>query len=115
MAAHVAAQSHHFCDLCGMPSERIEIDHDHDTDRIRGYVCRRCNFLLGVASDDPELLAKVIAYLADPPRDGSYREAVRLRRNAWAASDRQRANRTARNKRWRENHRKVNGQWVKIS
>ncbi len=111
--AHDAA--HCICDLCGRVSERLEIDHEHATDRIRGYVCRRCNFLLGVASDSPALLAAATAYLLNPPRSGSYKRAVQRRKNAWiAASPRQVRLRRESNARWRQTHRKEGGRWVKI-
>ncbi len=80
---------------------------------MRGFVCRRCNFLLGVASDDPELLLEVLAYLANSPRAGSYKEFRRKYRNAWLRdSPKGQAMRKAGNARWREKHKKVGGQWV---
>jgi hypothetical protein len=31
------------CGICGAISVRLVLDHDHSTDAIRGYLCRRCN------------------------------------------------------------------------
>lgn len=93
------------CDLCKVLIYEYETDHDHETDRVRGFVCRRCNFLLGVAGDSPELLRKAALYLENPPRDGSYKELVAKRRRAWLAKPEQRAKANARNARWRERER----------
>ena len=39
------------------------IDHDHETNKIRGMLCNRCNVLLGFADDDVNLLQLGIIYL----------------------------------------------------
>lgn len=101
------------CDLCHQWTDRLERDHDHVTDRIRGWVCRRCNFLLGVAADSPDLLTAALTYLADPPRDGSYSAYRRQQHNDWVRnSSRAQEQRRASNERWRAKHKKVGGQWV---
>ncbi len=55
------AQKH--CDICGRRGERLHIDHDHQTKRVRGMLCRHCNMGLGFLCDDPSLLRRAIAYL----------------------------------------------------
>src|SRR5215472_1574 len=59
-------EQHYLCALCGaeltddvVPS----IDHSHDTDTIRGIVCRKCNLMLGLAEDDPKILFMGAKYL----------------------------------------------------
>ena len=54
------------CQICKKPESRkrrLSLDHDHKTGRLRGFVCGRCNSLLGFALDDPELLRAAAEYL----------------------------------------------------
>jgi hypothetical protein len=39
------------------------IDHDHKTGRVRGILCHRCNLLIGMGLDDPDLLRAAASYL----------------------------------------------------
>lgn len=39
------------------------VDHCHSTKTVRGILCQHCNNMLGMAKDDPEILAKAIQYL----------------------------------------------------
>jgi hypothetical protein len=43
------------------------VDHCHDSGRVRGVLCARCNNMLAFAKDTTEMLAAGIAYLNDPP------------------------------------------------
>jgi hypothetical protein len=45
-AALVAAQDGK-CALCGQ-AKKLVIDHDHKTGKVRGLLCRHCNFVLGL-------------------------------------------------------------------
>jgi len=51
------------CDICGS-TESLHIDHCHDTGKIRGILCRDCNFGLGFLKDNVTLMGKAIEYLA---------------------------------------------------
>ena len=53
------------CALCGRPPkiQRLSVDHDHDTGRIRGLLCRGCNSSLGQLGDTLDNLKKVLIYL----------------------------------------------------
>ncbi len=43
--------------------DRLSIDHDHETGKARGLLCRNCNRLLGQAGDSTEWLQAAIDYL----------------------------------------------------
>jgi hypothetical protein len=38
-------------------------DHDHDTHKVRGILCRSCNTGLGTFKEDPDLFASALKYL----------------------------------------------------
>ena len=46
-------------------SKYFFIDHNHDTGKIRGLLCDKCNKLLGSAFDNTEILKKAIKYLSE--------------------------------------------------
>lgn len=54
------------CEICS-DAEGLSLDHCHDTGAFRGWLCRRCNLILGQAKDDADRLRKLAAYL-DRPR-----------------------------------------------
>jgi Recombination endonuclease VII len=58
------------CAICHQPPAtiRLSVDHEHDTGRIRGLLCHRCNHeLLGAAHDSIVILHRAVAYLESPP------------------------------------------------
>lgn len=60
------------CEVCGN-SGRIVFDHCHQRSHFRGWLCNRCNWVLGFVKDDPALLLQLAAYLKraktfDPPQ-----------------------------------------------
>lgn len=58
------------CNICGgeeTRDRRLCLDHDHDTGRIRGFLCCRCNLMLGRFRDDPSLFERAAKYLRHPP------------------------------------------------
>lgn len=52
------------CQICG-DTDRLNIDHDHETNIIRGVLCNRCNLGIGFLKDNPYLLRKAAQYLVD--------------------------------------------------
>ena len=54
--------------LCLICTKRFDvdlvIDHDHDTGKVRGLLCDRCNSGLGFFEDSTEGLRRAIKYLA---------------------------------------------------
>lgn len=43
----------------------LHVDHCHTTYKVRGLLCGKCNWLLGVAQENSRILKKAIAYLED--------------------------------------------------
>jgi hypothetical protein len=39
------------------------MDHNHTTQEIRGLLCCRCNRVLGLVKEDPEILNRMQKYL----------------------------------------------------
>jgi hypothetical protein len=55
------------CALCGHP-DRLCVDHDHQTGRVRGLLCYLCNTALGrLVGDDPVRLDAIRDYLTIVP------------------------------------------------
>jgi serine/threonine protein phosphatase PrpC len=54
------------CDICGGPPDPkkgMHFDHCHQTGKFRGWLCRKCNLMLGNAEDDPSRLREGAAYI----------------------------------------------------
>ena len=55
------------CEICGIESERLCLDHDHNTQKLRGFLCANCNKGIGMLREDPRILAQAIEYLGRKP------------------------------------------------
>lgn len=57
------------CFICQRrPRYRCDTDHDHDTNLVRGLLCKVCNRrLLPAARNNIEVLKRAILYLQSPP------------------------------------------------
>ena len=53
------------CAICGaLPkTQRLQVDHDHATGRVRGLLCYLCNYRLVPTRHTPELLRRAADYL----------------------------------------------------
>jgi hypothetical protein len=53
------------CLGCGKSpkSIRLNVDHDHETGKVRGLLCTNCNSALGAISDNIEVLENLIRYI----------------------------------------------------
>jgi hypothetical protein len=61
------------CACCGRPETQrgrtgkiktLHVDHDHKTREVRALLCAHCNWMIGLADDDPDFLRLGIEYLA---------------------------------------------------
>lgn len=52
------------CAICKKEcKKRLSIDHCHKTGRVRGLLCQKCNFALGLLNDDKKLIKRMLKYL----------------------------------------------------
>jgi hypothetical protein len=54
------------CAICGkspMGKRKLSVDHDHKTGRVRGLLCSKCNFAVGLLEDNPERAEALAGYL----------------------------------------------------
>lgn len=61
-----ALDQNSLCAICHKPDpegERLSVDHDHITNKVRGLLCKPCNTMLGGAHDDILILKEGIEYL----------------------------------------------------
>lgn len=54
-----------YCDCCGIYKGRnkLRVDHDHETNLFRGWLCENCNTGIGRLGDNEEGLKKALNYL----------------------------------------------------
>lgn len=45
------------------PGNRFHVDHCHESSKVRGLLCSRCNTAIGLLEDDPERAEQAAAYL----------------------------------------------------
>lgn len=59
------------CKICGIDKvdnrqhKHFHIDHNHNTGKIRGLLCSKCNTLLGASKDNIDILKNAIKYLEE--------------------------------------------------
>ena len=57
------------CAICKVPEillkEHLCVDHNHETGKVRGLLCRKCNIFLGMSGDSEELLEMGSKYLKE--------------------------------------------------
>jgi phage FluMu protein Com len=55
------------CGICGDELNKINIDHDHESGKVRGLLCTGCNTGLGHLGDNINGLEKALHYLKNTP------------------------------------------------
>jgi len=55
------------CAICeeDLSWDKIHVDHNHSTNKIRGLLCENCNRMLGMAHDDIGILIGAVNYLEE--------------------------------------------------
>lgn len=70
--AEMKKQQNNRCYLCDSEgfligkknhTEKLAVDHDHATGKVRKLLCHNCNRALGLFKDNPELMRKAAAYV----------------------------------------------------
>lgn len=60
-------EQEHKCAICRSSdpgsNRRFRVDHDHDTGKVRGLLCHKCNVALGLFSDSVQVMKTAINYL----------------------------------------------------
>ena len=51
------------CAICGAKKDKLDIDHCHKTNKVRGLLCGSCNRALGLLKDNTDFLNSAIKYL----------------------------------------------------
>ena len=57
------------CAICGSEDpgdisiKNLCVDHDHESSKVRGLLCTRCNKLIGFARENPDILKLALAFL----------------------------------------------------
>lgn len=85
-------QQRGLCAICRDPlrSARTEtnhvsglvVDHNHETGKVRGLLCSRCNTAIGLLGDDPDYVQRAYLYLTGKrmtlrkPREGVFDDAI---------------------------------------
>lgn len=60
----MAAGQGYRCALCRRQTKLV-VDHDHETGKVRGLLCRACNTALGALGDSLPGLARALSYVND--------------------------------------------------
>ena len=52
------------CGMCGeTPRLRLVVDHDHNTDKVRGLLCFKCNTFIGYIETSKDIVGEAMVYM----------------------------------------------------
>jgi len=55
------------CKICGRHQSELEsklcVDHNHKTGQIRGLLCKKCNWALGLLNEDIQIINSMLEYI----------------------------------------------------
>lgn len=51
------------CKICKQQKQKLSVDHDHKTGKVRGLLCRSCNFAIGALKDSVQATQNATVYL----------------------------------------------------
>lgn len=63
--ARLLAMQDNVCAICNnlLKKGNTHVDHNHNTNRVRGLLCGNCNRALGFLKDDPKATERAVEYL----------------------------------------------------
>lgn len=64
----ILAKSGGKCMICSS-DKHLRLDHCHDSGRVRGALCHRCNIGIGMFDDNPDALWRAVCYLIENSND----------------------------------------------
>jgi len=62
--AQMLESQHGSCKICKTEMKTICIDHCHETGKVRGLLCRKCNTGIGMLQDNLDIVQNAAEYLA---------------------------------------------------
>ncbi len=60
---NLLAKQNNCCAICGNQPDLLVVDHNHETQQIRGLLCHKCNLILGMCREDLQHFKNFIQYL----------------------------------------------------
>ena len=51
------------CAICNNPMDVPNVDHHHDTETVRGLLCRKCNIAIGLFKECTKTMLNAVRYL----------------------------------------------------
>jgi hypothetical protein len=58
------------CAICGEHMGTPCVDHDHTTEKVRGLLCKECNWAIGFLHDNAVRMDRAAAYIREHQRKG---------------------------------------------